>query len=89
MQGKPLVNPCYLHELRTLFDDIPGICVRAASADEVVECLEAHAAGVPFRPSSDAVAELLRRAVYADRPAPYDVLNDYCERLRALATTRS
>jgi hypothetical protein len=89
MQGKPLVNPFYLHEVRTLFDEIPGICVRAAGADDVIAYLEAHAAGDPFRPSSDAVAELLRRAVYADRPAPFDVLNDYCERLQALATTRS
>jgi hypothetical protein len=89
MHGKPLVNPFYLHEIRTLFDDIPGTCVRAGSADDVVLCLDAHAAGEPFRPRPEAVAELLRRAVYGGRPEPYDVLSHYCERLETLATTRS
>jgi hypothetical protein len=87
MHGKPLVNPFYLHAVRTLFDDIPGVCVRAASADEVMRCLDAHAAGAPARARPEAVAELLRRAVYGGRPEPYDVLSHYCERLSALATT--
>ena len=85
MQGKTLVNPFYLHELRTLFDDIPDSCVRAASAGEVLAYLDAHAAGDARRASEAAVAELMRRAVYGDRPEPYDVLDHYRERLQALA----
>jgi hypothetical protein len=87
LQGKALVNPFYLHEVRTLFDDIPAACVRAASAGEVVAYLEAHAAGAPHRACAEAVAELMRRAVYGDRAEPYDVLSHYRERMRELATT--
>ncbi|MEA2255277.1 MAG: hypothetical protein QOG35_1322 [Solirubrobacteraceae bacterium] len=87
LQGRTLVNPFYLHEVRTLFDEIPGTCVRAASADEVVAYLEAHAAGAAHRASPEALAELMRRAVYGDRPEPNDVLSHYRERVRELATT--
>jgi hypothetical protein len=87
MQGRTLVNPFYLHGVRTLFDDIPGSCVRAGSTDDVLRYLEAHAAGAPRRASATAVAELMRRAVYADRPEPYDVLEHYRDRLRELAST--
>jgi hypothetical protein len=86
LQDKALVNPFYLHEVHTLFDEIPDSCVRAASADEVLRYLDAHAAGAPRTASSEAVAELTRRAVYGDRPDPYDVLSHYRERVRELAT---
>jgi hypothetical protein len=88
LQAKPLVNPFYLHDVRTLFDEIPGICVCAASADEVMRCVDDHAAGVPWRAAPEAVAELMRRAVYGERREPYDVLSHYCERLEALAITK-
>jgi hypothetical protein len=87
LQGKVLVNPYYLHEVRTLFDEIPASCVRAARADEVLRYLDAHAAGAPRRASPTAVGNLMRRAVYGDRPEPFDVLDHYRERLRELATT--
>jgi hypothetical protein len=89
LQGRALVNPSHLHELRTLFDEIPGSCVRAESAAEVLRYLDAHAAGEPHRASPAAVAELMRRAVYGDRPEPYDVPDHYRERLRLLATEGS
>lgn len=89
LQGKALVNPYYLHELRTLFDEIPGSCVRAASAADVLRYLDAHAAGTPHRASPAAIAELMRRAVYGDRPEPYNVPDHYRERLRLLATEGS
>jgi hypothetical protein len=87
LQDKVLVNPFYLHEIRTLFDDIPDSCVRAESPEAVVGYLEAHAAGAPRPATPEAVAALMRRAVYGDRPEPYDVLNHYRDRLRELATT--
>jgi hypothetical protein len=87
LQGKVLVNPCYLHEIRTLFDDIPGSCVRATGPEAVVGYLAAHAAGRPRPATPEAVAALMRRAVYADRPEPYDVLDHYRDRVRELATT--
>jgi hypothetical protein len=87
LQGKVLVNPFYLHEIRTLFDAIPGSCVRAAAPEEVIDYLAAHAAGHPQAATSEAVAALMRRAVYADRAEPYDVLDHYRDRLRELATT--
>jgi hypothetical protein len=87
LQGKVLVNPFYLHEIRTLFDDIPDSCVRASSPEAVLRYLEAHAAGAPVRATPAAVAALMRRAVYGDRPEPYDVPNHYRDRVRELATT--
>jgi hypothetical protein len=87
LQGKVLVNPFYLHEIRTLFDDIPNSCVRAASPEAVLRYLDAHAAGAPRRATPAAVAALMRRAVYGDRPEPYDVLDHYRDRVRELATT--
>lgn len=85
MQGKVLVNPSHLHEIRTLFDSIEGSCVRADSAAEVVDYLRAHAAGDRHEVPGEAYAELLRRAVYADRDEPFDVLDLYASRVRALA----
>src|SRR5439155_11097484 len=85
MQGKALLNPSYLHGLRTLFDSIEGSCVRAGSPDEVVSYLHAHATGAAHRVPGEAYAELLRRAVYADRDQPFDVLGLYTTRVRALA----
>jgi hypothetical protein len=87
LQGKVLVNPFYLHEIRTLFDDIPDSCVRAASSEAVLRYLEAHAAGEARVATPAAVAALMRRAVYGDRPEPYDVLDHYRDRVRELATT--
>jgi hypothetical protein len=37
----------------------------------------------------EARRELLRRAVYGDRPEPYDVIETYAERFRALASSPS
>jgi hypothetical protein len=85
MQGKALVNPTHLHGIRTLFDSIEGSCVRADSADEVIRYLHAHRGGDAHRMPGEAYAELLRRAVYADREQPFDVLGLYATRVRALA----
>ncbi len=86
LQEKLLVNPTYVHEPKTLFDAIPGSCVVAHDADAVVEALEAAAAGRAPQPDADALRELLRRAVYADRPEPFDVLGYYAGRFRELAS---
>jgi hypothetical protein len=85
MQDKVLVNPSYLHELQTLFDVIPGSCVEAADASEVVAYLRAHAAGERHVVPAQAREELLRRAVYGSAPAPFDVVAGYSRRLRGLA----
>jgi hypothetical protein len=85
MQGTVLINPHYLHRVRTLFDVIPGSCVRASSADEVVDYLRRHAAGAPHETPDAAVEELMRHAVYGSRQEPFDVLDSYCERVRRLA----
>ena len=85
LQDKLLVNPAYIHALRTLFDDIPDSCVVAQNADEVVAALEAAARGEAPKPTAEALEELLRRAVYGERQ-PYDVPQYYYERFRALAT---
>jgi hypothetical protein len=87
MQGKALVNPSYVHRIHTLFDSIEGSCVRASSPEEVVNYLRAHAAGTPHRVPGEAYSELLRRAVYADRKQPFDVLGLYATRVKALAGT--
>jgi len=89
MQRKTLVNPSYLHGLRTLFDEIPGSCVVASSADDVVEYLRAHAAGQPHRVDDEAYADLMRRAVYGSRPQPFDVIDNYYQRVRDLAAVAS
>jgi hypothetical protein len=87
LQDKLLVNPFYIHELRTLFDEIPGSCTLAADADQVVEALEAAAQGEVLKPAPEALDELLRRAVYGERD-PFDVPQFYYDRLQALATER-
>jgi hypothetical protein len=89
MQGKVLVNPEYLHGMTTLFDVIPGTCVIAHSAEEVVGYLERHAAGDPHAVPDDANAELMRRGVYGGRSGPFDVLGLYHRRLSALADASS
>jgi hypothetical protein len=85
MQRKVLINPTYVHELTTLFDDIPGSCVVANDADEVEAALMACAEGRPPLASDGAHAELMRRAVYGSRPEPFDVLDHYTTRVRGLA----
>jgi hypothetical protein len=87
LQDKLLINPAYIHELRTLFDDIPGSCVVAGDADAVVEALAAAHRGEAPRPTAEAMDELLRRAVYGERE-PFDVPQLYYDRLQALATER-
>jgi hypothetical protein len=85
MQHKTLVNPSYLHRLTTLFDEVPGSCVVAPSADQVVAYLEVHAAGSPHDAGEAAYAELMRRAVYGSRREPFDVIDTYYQRVRDLA----
>ena len=85
MQGKVLVNPGYIHDFWTLFDEVPDSCVVARSAGEVVAYLRAHQAGNPHHVSEAAYRELLRRGVYGSRPEPFDVLGAYSRRVRALA----
>ena len=87
MQGNVLINPTYLHGIRTLFDDIPGSCVVARDAGEVIAALESAAAGSAPVAAPAAVQELLRRAVYADRPEPFEVLGYYADRFRQLAAS--
>jgi hypothetical protein len=84
-QGKVLVNPAYLHDVRTLFDDVPGSCVVAHSADETLAALRALAAGHAPPVTEDARDELLRRAVYGSRAEPFDVIATYADNVRALA----
>jgi hypothetical protein len=85
MQGKVLLNPAYLHELTTLFDTIDGSCVRATDEDAVVAYLERHAAGAAHAVPDAAYDELLRTAVYGSRDEPFDVVQLYTDRIRALA----
>ena len=84
MQGKTLLNPAYVHEITTLFDTIPGICVVADDDDAVERHLRDHAAGRPHEVPREAYDELLRRAVYGTRE-PFDVLDHYYRRVRGLA----
>lgn len=85
MQRRALINPTYVHELTTLFDDIQGSCVVAENADEVVEALRGCAEGQPPLAGEEAFSELMRRAVYGSRPEPFDVLDYYYRRVRGLA----
>jgi hypothetical protein len=85
MQGKVLVNPCYLHELTTLFDAIDGSCVVARDERDVVAYLERHAFGARHAVPGTAYDELLRRAVYGSRDEPFDVVRLYTDRIRELA----
>lgn len=85
MQGKVLVNPTYIHDLTTIFDEVEGSCVVAHGPDEVIEYLHRHANGSPHRVGEVAYAELLRWAVYASATEPYDVIGTYARRVRALA----
>ncbi len=85
MQGKVLVNPSYVHEIRTLFDEIEGAAVVAESSSEVIAYLRRHASGSPHEVSSEGRAELMRRAVYASRPERFDVPQHYADRIVALA----
>jgi hypothetical protein len=87
MQRKVLVNPSYIHDFWTFFDEVADSCVVAGSADDVVRYLLAHVSGSPHEVSASAYAELLRRGVYGSRNEPYDVIGAYCERVRALART--
>jgi hypothetical protein len=85
MQGKVLVNPTYLHDFHTFFDELPGTAVVALSADEVVAYLRRHAVGQPEPASEEARNELLRHAVYGSRSESYDVIDAYRERFQVLA----
>ena len=85
MQGKVLLNPTYVHELTTIFDETPGSCVVALGEDEVAGYLEAHAAGRGHAIPPDAYDEVMRRAVFAGRDEPFDVIGLYEERVRELA----
>jgi hypothetical protein len=85
MQGKVLVNPTYLHDFWTLFDEIEGTCVVAHAADDVVDYLRRHARGEPWRITDFAYRELMRRSVFGSQPEPFDVLGAYSQRIRALA----
>jgi len=73
--------------LTTLFDEVPGSCVVATSADELAAYLRAHAAGRPHHATEAAYSELMRRAVYGSRPEPFDVIDTYYQRVRDLAVT--
>ena len=84
LQGKVLLDPAFLFSPRTLFDAIPGACALAEDVDQAVDYVRAHAAGSPHRPPPEALEELMRRAVYGDRPAPYDVLGEYVRRVREI-----
>jgi len=84
LQGKLLINPVYIHELRTLFDAIPDSCVVAHDVGEVERALAAAAAGDAPRPTREALDELLRQAVYGGRD-PYDVPQLYYDRIIELA----
>jgi hypothetical protein len=88
MQGKVLVYPTYVHELTTIYDEIEGCCVLAQCEDEVADYLEAHAAGDVHAVPPDAYGALMRRAVFANREEPFDVLGLYSERVRELASER-
>jgi hypothetical protein len=88
MQGKVLVNPTYVHELTTMFDEVPDCCVVAESEDEVVAYLDRHAAGEAHRVPADTYHAVLRQAVFAQREEPFDVLGHYSERIRELAASR-
>ncbi|HYI38525.1 MAG TPA: hypothetical protein VEX39_18100 [Thermoleophilaceae bacterium] len=85
MQGKVLVNPAYIHEIKTVFDTIEGASVTVQSADEAVDYLRAHASGRPHEVPEEAYAELMRQMVYGSREAPFDVLEEYGSRVRALS----
>jgi len=87
MQHKVLINPTYIHELKTLFDSVEGAAVVAHSADEVTDYLRRHAAGNPHSVPADSYEELLRIAVYGNRPQPYNVLEEYLERVSTLASS--
>lgn len=84
-QGRLLVNPSYLHGITTLFDDVAGSCAVARGPEEVVAILRRCAAGHGPRITDEARDELLRRAVYASRPEPFDVLGAYVTNVRRLA----
>jgi hypothetical protein len=88
MQGKVLLNPEFIHDVRTLFDTVDGAAVVASSPDEAIAYLEGHARGERHVAGQAARAELLRHAVYGGREEPYDVLELYAERVRALAGDR-
>jgi hypothetical protein len=85
LQDRVLVNPGYLHDIRTLFDVIPGTCVLAHEAGDVIGYLREHAAGRRHEVPPDALTELMRRAVYGSADEPFDVLDTYGRRLRRLA----
>ncbi len=89
MQEKVLMNPAFIHGITTVFDEVDGSCVRAASAEEVVAYLREHHEGSPHRVGAEVMAELLQRCVYAGSREPFDVGARYADRLRAVATARS
>jgi len=86
MQGKVLVNPTYLHEMSTFFDTIEGAAVVARGPDGVVAYLEGHARGSRHETEASSYDALMRQAVYANRPEPFDVLEAHRRRLTDLAT---
>jgi hypothetical protein len=85
MQGKVLLNPAFIHELTTVFDELDGSCVRAESVEQVASYLRRHHEGSPHVVGDEVMAELQRRCVYAGSAEPYDVPSRYAERVRALA----
>lgn len=84
MQGKVLLDPSFLYAPKTLFDAVPGACVLAEDVEAAVAYIRAHASGSARYPPPDAVKELMRRGVYGDRPAPFDVLGEHVRRLQEL-----
>lgn len=87
LQKKVLVVASFLYAQKTLFDAIPGACVLAEDVEQAVTYVRAHASGSPQRPRPEALEELMRRAIYGDRSAPFDVLDEYVRRMRELSST--
>lgn len=85
MQGKVLLNPSFLHEIKTVFDVVEGSCVRAESREEALAYLRRHREGSPHRVAEAALSELMRRCVYAGEREPFDVVGRYADRVQALA----
>lgn len=76
LQNKLLINPSYLHENQTIFEET-GASVETKSQEETLAAITANDDSVPPM-SKQAVDELYRIMIYGGRE-PFDVLDAHCQ----------
>ena len=76
LQNKLLINPSYLHENQTIFEET-GASVETKSLEETLDATTARDNGASQMPKQS-IEDLYRIMIYGDRE-PFDVLDTHCD----------